>query len=223
EVMNSFDVTVQEKPDVTCLVPARTIRLYAYIGRCGDGFNYDSQVGYFLGDDTQMRFGGVIMSTSDKAEVFFNESRTFDLTFGDKDALLCYLKGTPYYSIGKWYQVNSDNTLLRVANKLDALKDDDKTFIQNVFIAGGYFVCVFDFFVPAGRYIATLGRHNTNISGNWKNLSTYIMGLANSRIKSSKFNTTDRRLTSIQPNSSGNGGQAALVSLSKEMEIDCTN
>lgn len=213
ELTNKFNVTVQEKTTTNCVIPSRRIRLYAYVGRCGDGFNYDSQVAYFLGTDTQMRFGGIIMSIGDKAEVFFNESKTFDLTFADRDAFICYLKGTPYYSVGQWYVVNSDNTLTKVENKLDALQDDVKTFIQNVFIAGGFFVCVFDFLVPAGRYIATLGRHNTPTSGNWRNLSTYIMGLANSRNKSASFNTDDRDLISIKPN--------AIVTQSKEMEIDC--
>lgn len=202
-------VNVAEKPTVGCDILTRKIRLYAYVGRCQDDFRYVSQVGYFNGSDTEIRFGGLTNGGS-IAIIDFSESKTFDLNFSDKKAFRCYLKGTPYYTDGNWYQVNQNQSLVLVPIPLDFSNNDVLTYVQNVFNAGGYFICVFDFVVPAGRYIATLGRHNVASSGDYRNTSTYIEGIANSRVTSS-----DGRVTSLRPNS--------LVTFSKEMELDCTN
>lgn len=229
DVMSKLDVSVVEKPNNACLIPTRKIRLYAYIGRPGDRFSWESQVGYFYGDDTQMRFGGMQMGPADRVELGTNglqESKYFQLDFADRDAFRCYLKGTPYYADGTWYQVNSDNSLTKISGLLDGSNADVLIFMQNVFKAQGYFVCVFDLEVPAGRYIATLGRHNVESTGDYRGTSTYIMGLANSRTKSTVLvpDTTNnpfgvQPLTCIIPNQP-NG---ALVTYIKEQEIDCTS
>lgn len=209
QLINKLTINVAEKPPVGCPIATRKIRLYAYIGRCQDDFVYVSQVGYYNGTDTMIRFGG-LTNGSDIALIDFAESKTFDLNFADKKALRCYLKGTPFYTDGNWYQVNSDNSLTLVPLPLDFSNNDVLTYVQNVFNAGGYFICVFDFVVPAGRYIAALGRHNVASDGDYRNTSTYVEGIANSRIKSS-----DGRVTSLRPN--------AVVDYGKEMELDCTN
>lgn len=217
DLLNKLSVNVAEKMSVGCPIPTRKIRLYAYIGRCQDDFVYVSQVGYFNGSDTEIRFGG-LTNGSTIALIDFSESKTFDLNFSDKRALRCYLKGTPFYTDGNWYQVNADNSLVLVPLPLDFSNTDVLTYVQNVFSAFGYFICVFDFVVPAGRYIATLGRHNVASSGDYRNTSTYIEGIANSRATSST--PTGRpgggeKLRSLKP--------TALVSYSKEMELDCTS
>lgn len=210
DVTNKMDVLVKEKPSTFCPAPLRTIKLYAYAGYATDTFAFISQVGYFNGTDTQMRFGGVyIDQTQDPVTINIDDSKTFDLTFADKSAFCVYLKGTPYYSIGKWYVVNSDNSLTKINDLLDGSLDSTKSFIHSVFTAGGYFICLFELTVPAGRYNATLGRHNVGLSGDFRNTSTYIMGIANSRIKSN-FGSN----TVIKP--------SAIQTFSKEMEIDCT-
>lgn len=220
-VLSNLSAVVVEKGALGCNPPIRKIKLYAYIGRPGDRFSWESQVGYYSGADTQMRFGGLQMGPKDRAEVDIPESKYFSLDFADKNAFRVYLKGTPYYSDGTWYQVNSDNTLTKIAGLLDMSNADVLVFAQSVFKAQGYFICVFELEVPAGRYIATLGRHNVNSNGDYRGTSTYIMGLANSRQKSVVFvpDTTNspfglQPLTSIQPN--------ALTYYIKEQELDCT-
>jgi len=209
-LIEKMDVVVNTKDENTCDTQLRNIRLYAYIGRGWDTFNFCSQVGYYLGDDKQMRFGGVDQGNdTDLATIIVAESKAFKLDFADKDAFRCYLKGTPYYTDGSWYQVNADNTLVKIDGLLDGMNNDAKIYMQNVFNAQGYFVCVFDFQVPAGKYIAALGRHNVASSGDYRSQSTYVEGIANSRVKSQTL-----ELTSIKPN--------AIVSFSKEQEVDCT-
>lgn len=200
----------QQKIINSCSLPLRKIRLYAYVGRCWDSFNYCSQVGYFTGDDKQMRFGGLGQGLPDsgKASIDLDDSKTFQLDFADKSAFRCYLKGTPFYTDGKWFQVNADNTYVEVNGLLDITQNDVLTYIQNVFNASGYFMCVFDFLVPAGRYTAAIGRHSVASSGDYRNQSTYVYGIADSRIK-----TKTEALTSLYPNS--------IKSFSKEFEVDC--
>lgn len=209
-VLNQLSFSVAEKPLVGCQIPTRSIRLYAYIGRAINDFYYISQVGYYNGSDTQMRFGGLSYGSGTEAGIDIAESKQFDLDFADKNAFRAYLKGTPYYTDGLWYQVNSDFTLVAIPTLLDFSNPDVLTYVRNVFIAGGFFVCVFDFSVPAGRYIATIGRHNVASSADYRNTSTYVYGIANSRITSN----IDSNTITIKPN--------AISTFSKEMELDCT-
>lgn len=197
-----------------CPVPTRKVTLYAYIGNSEEDFSYLSQVGYFLDTDTQFRFGGMRYSdaTPDVA-VLPEESKYFKLDFADREAFRVYFKGTPYFADGKWYQVNSDNSLVKLAANFDFSLLADRTLAKNIFDGGAYFVCVFEAELPAGRYIATLGRHNVASTSDYINTSTYIMGIANSRVKSQAAPEYPQ-VVSIKPN--------ALVTTSKEMEIDCT-
>lgn len=220
DVTDKFSVTVEEKEPTSCPVELRTIRLYAYIGRCGDDFTYSGQVGYFIGDDKQMRFGGLFAGDQSVILDDLDEAKSFDLNFADKEAFRCYLKGTPYYADGEWYYVNSDNSLVKFGALLDISEEAVKEQLQSILVSQGYFICVFNIVAPAGRYIATLGRHNVASSGDYRNTSTYIYGIANSRVKTQSINQSGTLITSIKPNAivPGNG-----VLYSKEMEIDCTN
>jgi hypothetical protein len=216
QTINNLDVEVRERSSVDCIVPLRKIRLYAYVGMCSDNFVYYSQVGYINGTDTTVRFGSLRYGgLSNTATFDVNESKNFGLDFSDKKAFRCYLKGTPYYSDGVWYQVNSDNSLVKLDQELDFSNNDTLSYIQSTANSDGLWVCVFDFMVPAGRYIATLGRHNVASSGDYRNTSTYIYGIANSRNKSSTIiDAFFSRVTTIKPN--------AIQTYSKEMELDCT-
>lgn len=214
-LIDKLSAVVKQKEVSICARSLRTIYLYAYIGQCGENFEYTSQVGYINGDDTQVRFGGLRMNIfSNPARIDVNESKFFNLDFADKKALRVYLKGTPYYADGEWYIVNSDNSLQKIDNTYDFSNVDTLTNIQTIFDSGGYFVCRFKLTVPAGRYIATIGRHNVASTGDYRGQSTYIYGIANSRIKSSSHVLASGFLTSIKPN--------AIGSFSKEMELDCT-
>lgn len=214
DVTGKMDVIVKEKPSTFCPAPLRNIKMYAYVGYAADTFAWYSQVGYYDGADTQERFGGVYINEgTHTVTISIDISKTFSCDFADKSAFCLYLKGTPYYTVGKWYVVNSDNSLTKIDNLLDGSLDSTRSFIQSVFDASGYFVCLFELAVPAGRYNATIGRHNVSLSGDFRNTSTYIMGIANSRIKS-----TFGPFTVIKPDIT----VGALTSYSKEMEIDCT-
>ena len=221
DVMGGFSVQVIEKTTTSCQLPLRKVRLYAYIGSPFDTNQWCSQVGYFNTDDKAMLFGGLSIGGSNMVDVDINVNTAFDLNFADKDAFRCYLKGTPYFSDGNWYQVNSDNTLVALPQLLDIRQDSVKEQIQTVLVSGGYFVCVFDIDVPAGKYIATLGRHNVASSGDYRDTSTYIYGIANSRVKSTTIVPgAAAPIVSIKPNAINN--QNGIL-YSKEMEIDCTN
>lgn len=211
DLIAKLGIAVQQKETTTCETVLRKARLYAYIGEGLDGFSYCSQVGYFNGEDKQMRFGGINqgIQSGGKASINVDESKGFKLDFADRNAFRCYFKGTPFYADGVWYQVNADNTYVKIDGLLDITQNDVLIYLQNTFNAGGYFMCVFDFLVPAGRYIAAIGRHNVASSDDYRGQSTYVYGIANSRIKSQTL-----ELTSIKPN--------ALVSFSKEYEVDCT-
>lgn len=213
-VKDNLDVEVVEKAQDGCVKPLRTMYFYAYIGRPSDSFNYTSQVGYYVGEDKQMRFGGMNASNNIGTDldliVNVDDSKTFSLDFADKSAFQLYLKGTPYSAIGEWYKVNADNSLVKLPNLLDF---GDKSVISaaaDVFRAGGYYICRFKITAPAGRYIATIGRHNVALSGDYRNTSTYIYGIANSRQK-----TIANGFSYLRPD--------AIKTFSKEMEVDCTN
>lgn len=220
DVMSKLDVGVAEKTNNACNVPTRKIRLYAYIGRDGDRLSWESQVAYFNGSDTTVRFGGMQVGPDANIEVAIPQSTLFNLNFADKKALRVYLKGTPYYADGTWYQVNSDFTLVKQDAPFDISNSDIQQFIQNVFLQQGYFICVFDLEVPAGKYVATLGRHNVSSTGDYRNTSTYIIGIADSRKKSQGAFTANNHLITYL---SGFGGNTSVVDFTKEQEIDCTS
>lgn len=208
-VTNQLSVSVQEKTPSFCPTPLRKIRMYAYVGYATDTFAWISQVGYYNGADTQERFGGTYINQGTNAvTINIDESKEFNLDFADKTAFCVYLKGTPYYAVGQWYVVNTDNTLTKIDNLLDGSLSSTMTFLQSTFDSGSYFVCLFELEVPAGRYNAALGRHNVALTADFRSQSTYVMGIANSRIKGF-FGPT----VVITPN--------ALQTYSKEMEIDC--
>lgn len=206
------NITAQviEKPSSVCAIPTRKVQLYAYIGMMTDSSWYISQVGYVNGADAMVRFGGLNFGSGTTAGIDFNVSTAFDLNFADKQAFRCYLKGTPYYVDGQWFQVNQDFSLVKINDILDLSNTDILSYVRNVYTSGGYFVCVFTFSVPAGRYIATIGRHNVSSSGDFENTSTYITGIADSR----KTTNINSQTVSVTP--------SAIGSYSKEMEIDCT-
>lgn len=215
-VIDNIDVVVKEKENTSCPIQTRKVRLYAYAGKASDNFSYISQVGWYNGSDTQMRWGTVDVGTQAVAVFSVEQSKLFGLDFGDHSAFVCYAKGTPYYSVGQWYQVNQDNSLVKIASLLDFANADTLAYAQNVFIQQGYFICVFDFEIPAGRYDFALGRHNINLTGDFRNTSTWVYGIANSRVKSTTgVPGPAGTVTSLKPNS--------IIDYSKEMEIDCTS
>lgn len=214
-LLAKLSVLVKEKEVTTCSRPLRTIYLYAYIGQRFTDSSFTSQVGYTLGTDTKVRFGGLRMAdVGTAAYVDTDEAKSYELDFADKQAFRVYLKGTPYFADGEWIIVKSDNSIEVIDDLFDYSTSDAKVNTQTILDSGSYFACRFKLVVPAGRYIATLGRHNIPSNGDYRGTSTYIYGIGNSRVKSTT-SIGNRTLVSIKPNCIG--------TYSKEMEIDCVN
>ncbi len=224
-LVDKLAIRVQSTPVFTCTKPLRKLTFYAYVGmRTSDG-TYISQVGYVNGStDPLIRFGGLRQASfiQNKARIDVNESNFFDLNFAGKPGFRLYLKGTPYFADAEWIIVNADNSRTEIQNVYDLSSDDVLELVQQVFEAGGYFAARFTLFVPSDRYIATIGRHNVASTGNYRDTSTYIYGIANSRVKSStNFLSSNGiyQLTTIKPNAINNNNG---ILYSKEMEVDCT-
>lgn len=227
DITSKFDVTVLQEASTACNVPLRNISVYAYVGLMGDhvdDITFISQVGYYDGEDTQMRFGGLQIQYNSlsfpipELRAMVEQSKQFNLDFADRKSFRCYLKGTPYYADGVWYRVSSAGARIKIENDLDISDEGTKDFIFGVYQSQGYFICKFDFTVPAGVYTATLARHNTLNSEDWMGQSTYIIGIADSTLYTDelKYGFPLRRLL---PNDEI--AASALVSNEKEMEIDC--
>jgi hypothetical protein len=211
--MDNLSVSVIEKPSAVCQLPNRKVTLYAVIPRPGYTFTWESQVGFYDGEDTQMRFGSLTANnTTGVAQFNLTETKSLDLDFSDHSALVCYAKGTPYSVVGEWYQVDGENNLTKLPALLDFSSNDVLEGVNSALLSRKYFVCVFNFELPAGRYDFCIGRHNVSLSDDYKNTSTYVRGIANSRLRQDVYGG----LSSFITNNS-------LVSNLKEMEIDCTN
>lgn len=217
----NLDAEVAEKPPTVCKVELATITLYGYIGMCDTDFTYKSQVGYIIGTDPTVRFGGLrqaLLLTDNKASVDVNESKFFGLDLADKKGFRIYAKGTPYFADATWIIVNTDNSITDLPDTIDLSSNDTLQFIQNIFEAGGYLAMRWKLRVPHGRYDIAVGRHSVSSSGDYRNTSTYIKGIASSRVKSSTAKVSANgpyQLVTIKPNALVNG-------FSKEMEIDCS-
>lgn len=237
EVLEKLSAEVVYDDDAECKIPLRKIKAYVYVGReRGNRGTSDlpaerdvwhSQFGYVVGDDTQVRFGGVYLENIDETtqlEAVFdtNESRLFRLDFADKQGFRLYLKGTPYFADAKWYQVTPQFELAPIDGVIDAENNSDKQFVSNALFQQNFFVGVFELEVPAGRYIATLGRHNVASTDDYRNTSTYIMGIADSRqAKLVTYDAGNRGLLNI-PATVRTVGLDAIVDRNKEIELDCT-
>jgi len=227
--LSELSAIVKEKELSVCSRPLRTVYLYAYIGQCYPEyeFAYTSQVGYTYGTDKQVRFGGLrigIGQTTQNppgaASVNIDESKFFGLDFADKNALRVYLKGTPYFADGEWCIVKTDNSITPIGEIYDFNNVDVRTNVQNIFKDGSYFICRFKLTIPAGRYIAAIGRHNVSSQGDYRGESSYVYGIANSRAKTTaqfpSFSMTYLPPSAIDANSAEYG-------YSKEMMIDCVS
>jgi hypothetical protein len=226
-ITDKLSTTVIEKTIDSCSIPLREVKIYAYVGReRGNSSSrnsprvrniWQSQVGYYNGDDTQMRFGGMYVNGQRGSETDQAESKFFELDFADKTCFRVYLNGTQYYADGEWYVSTEDYKLQKIDHLLDFSKESDISFAKNIIRQYGFFVVQFTLKVPAGRYIASVGRHNISSEGNYRDTSTYVIGVANSRA-ASKVNYFD------------DGGMVivntvkmdAVVSYNKDIEIDCT-
>lgn len=221
-VTNKLSTTIETQNTNSCTLPFRKVRVYCYVGRergsasrsdtDRDRNTWISQVGYTDGTDKTVRFGGTVVglfstpSYGIRANIDIDESKQFDLDFADKTGFRLYVKGTPFFADASWYQVKPDFTLTKLDAPIDRQNASDMAFLKSAYLGGSFFVGVFDLELPAGRYDLALGRHNVASAGDYRSQSTYVMGIANSRITSGSG--------LIKPN--------AIVDVSKEMEIDCT-
>ena len=213
---SQMSVSVIEKPPAVCQLPTRKVTLYAVAGRPGPNFTWESQVGYYDGQDTQMRWGSLSVDTGNSSGVAqFNvlQSKELGLDFADHSAFVCYAKGTPYYVVGKWYLVDQNNNLSALPALLDFSDNDVLSGVNQAFLSQKYYICVFNFELPAGRYDFCIGRHNISLNQDFKGVSTYVYGIANSRARFPFYNNAASFLTA----------GSLVPGVSKEMEVDCTN
>lgn len=245
---DKLSTTVSESNVTSCPTPLRIIKLYVYAGRERGNFREElqlgtdnvrvgdfardvwiSQVGYITGEGSDPRFGGMYYqgkshTPNDGYAVFLNEneSKEFALDFSGKNGFRCYLKGTPYYADAEWYVSDQDFKLSKIDHVINNQDPNDIEFLTNTIENYGFFVGMFTFAVPAGRYIAALGRHNVASNEDYRGTSTYVTGIANSRAASVVsypvtvvMNGTRPSVNTVKPN--------AIVTRSKEIEIDCVN
>lgn len=219
DLLSKISAVVKEKTSTVCNTELVEVTIYGYVGMTDATFEYISQIGFFLGDDKTVRFGGMrpAASASGGVNIDPNESKFFGLDLADKKGFRIYAKGTPYYADCEWIKVNTDNSIDVMPDEIDFLNNDTLEALQAALQAGSYFAMRWKLKVPKGRYNIAVGRHSVSSQGDYRNTSTYVYGIANSRQKSS----TPRRsalgnysLITIKPN--------AISTWSKEMEIDCT-
>lgn len=238
DVTDKLGISIGQGSVSGCSVLTRKIKLYVYAARERGNASastsvplrniFLSQVGYYEGADTTVRFGGMAFQTQllsqpspNYLSIDLDESKYFELDFAGKESFKVYLKGTPYSAEAKWYTVNQDFSMQPINGLLDATNTSDKTFIVNTYQNLQFFIGVFELEVPAGKYIATLGRHNVANNADYRGQSTYTVGIANSRLASNQtippqFPTPGNAITvKTVP-------ITAIVSNSKEIEIDCT-
>jgi len=221
EVIDNLGTEVIESITDYCAIPTRKVVMYVYAGRLEVDLpnpysslfgQFISQVGYYYQASKEMMFGGQTISIVDKSTVIVpQESELFKLDFADKKGFRCYLKGTPYFADCEWCVVDKDRVVTPIDHDLNALNQNDKRFISDVVKNKGYFIGRFTFEVPAGKYIAALGRHNKPSGEDYRSVSTYVVGIADS----TQTTAAGGIITLDMYNSVGNRYH-------KEIEIDCT-
>lgn len=219
DITKAIQVSVREKERVGCDAPLRRVRLYAVIvnqGRTLGGGSWISQFPFYRTDgDTTVRFGGSDMNTAGVFAgiiTFTEANEMYNLNFADRKSLRCYLKGTDYYSDGDWFLAD-ENWNLTPFDRVPVIdKDEDINLLQDLYKEDNLFVCVFDFLVPAGVYVATLARHNTPSVEDFRSRSTYMMGIADSSRRQSRTGG-DATISVMTPSS--------ITSNDKEMVVDC--
>jgi hypothetical protein len=211
----NLSVNVLEKQSATCTLPIREVQLYAVAARPGPNLTWESQVAFYDGQDTQVRWGALQVGTSGNGLAAFSisQSKQFGLDFADHSGFVCYAKGTPYYTVGQWYLVDSANNLTALPALLDFSNNDVLAGVNQALLSQKYYICVFTFYLPAGRYNFCIGRHNVALNQDFKNTSTYVYGIANSRLRFPYYNGAASFLNN----------QSLIPGTVKEMEIDCTN
>ncbi len=227
DVTDKFNISVVYNQGDGCMPKLNNLRLYIIAVR--DRLNVDTgdtitpaipngwlpQVGYYVGDDKQFRFGGWGVE-NDVLKFDVEESKQFGLDFADRTGFVCYLKGTPYFSTCEWMSADANaNFAFTDLPEIDALSEADRDTVATLNTGSRFIVGVFNFTVPAGRYDACIGRHNVPSDQDYQGQSTYVLGIGNSRAGLSI------------PNGSGGIAKytlppAILVTNLKEIEVDCT-
>lgn len=175
ETMKNIKLNIETEAQAGCQPKIVKIRLYSMAAKNG----YDIQFTYTDGDDKTMYWGGIINDpfltglTIDK-----DEAKMLNLIYANGGPIM-YLAGTPYFAKGVQYKVSPDGSLSKV-DVLDKSVGDQMNMARDLFQAGGYFVNVFDFEVPADNYVARMARHDVDLSLDYQQTSTYVMGIADS-------------------------------------------
>lgn len=181
-----------------CSVKNVKITLYSFMAINSAGTCY----AYTKGEDKTVRFGGVVVDGGGGVTLHEGQSTLFNLTFGENQGQICYLRGTPYYAIGKQYKVDSAGNK-ELIGLIDVDVVSQKDLAHSIISGGGIFVWQYDFIVPAGKYIATLAAHDASLTGDYQQTSEPINGVSNSMVRFG----SNIRLDSI-------------ITKAKELEVD---
>lgn len=131
---------------------------------------------------------GKIKTSSAAVRFDLKAATDYGLTTNTNDGLICYLAGTSYYSIGKQYKVDSSGNKTEL-DVVDNTNNEQASSIYQLYKNGGYVLQQFDFYVPQGKYIARLARHDASLSSDYQLTSTYVRGIAkNDQIMHSPLN-----------------------------------
>lgn len=198
--LKNIKITVKEGEAEACTVKTVKISVYSYMSR----FTETPCFAYTNGSDKLVRFGGVTINSDGTVQIAEEESNIFGLNFGDRQGPLMYLRGTPYISVGKQYKINADGTK-EFIGIIDIGVASQRDLVSDIFRSGGTIIMQHDFFVPAGRYIATLANHAVSLEADYQKTSTYIHGIGR---------------TILRPFEANNMGEETLVNRNKEIEIN---
>lgn len=138
--------------------------------------SFDS--GLSVGQQQKDLLNGNPLYNIEQIAISASESNYFGLNFGPNQNFICYLAGTPYAAIGEQYICDANGNLTKIGI-IDATNNEQILLIQNTYLTNGFFVQKFDFFVPAGKYIARLARHDSSLGSNYATTSTYVQGIMN--------------------------------------------
>lgn len=114
----------------------------------------------------------------------------FLLYLNNREGLVMYLAGTDYYAVGKQWYIPPNSSLSDRGTYVGPVNKQDTNAVNSAVDAskeGGIYYQRFDFKVPRGEYIARFTRHDVDLSGSYKDKSTYVVGIMDSKRRSSHY------------------------------------
>lgn len=178
ETMNKFQFSVAPGDNSnSCKIKNVKISVYAFLCKNGE----IGQVVYQNGTEQIYRYGALgPYGTGGTYQYNPGEYKLFPLIFNQNKNFICYLAGTPYAAVGVQYKVDAAGVQTLVG-PFDRSNNEDLGLLKSTYAANGFFVQRFDFYVPAGKYIARIANHFATLGSDYSSTSDTVMGLADSK------------------------------------------